>query len=69
MLKKFTYWLPLFAIFSIAFDLMLGWGDPDYRWMAIMALIGWLFYWDTLNDLREAEAEIDELSRGTDVKG
>lgn len=63
MLKKLIFWSPLFVLLSIVFDVIAHYGDRDYLWMAITASIGWLMYWDALNDLYKYEKESD-----TDVK-
>ena len=59
MLKKFIFWTPLFVLASISFDLYFHWSDTEYRSLAITAALGWLFYWDALNDLYKREKESD----------
>lgn len=59
MLKKIQFWLPLFILASIALDAYLNWADIGYRCMAITAGLGWLFFWDALNDLRKHEKETE----------
>jgi hypothetical protein len=51
------FWSPLFVLASIGFDVYMHWPDTEYRSLAITAAIGWLMYWDTLNDLRKYEDE------------
>lgn len=64
MLKKFQFWTPLFVLISIALDTYINWANTDYRFMAITAGLGWLMYWDALNDLQkyEKESETDAQS-------
>lgn len=57
MLKQFIFWSPLLVLFSILWDWIAHYGDIDYQWMCITAGIGWLMYWDALNDLRRNEKE------------
>ena len=60
MLKKFIFWSPLFVLASLVLDTYIHWQDTDYRSLAITAMLGWLFYWDALNDLYKREKEQDE---------
>jgi hypothetical protein len=59
MLKKFIFWTPLFVLLSICLDMYVHWADTDHRSLAITAMMGWLFYWDALNDLYKIEKETD----------
>ena len=63
MLKKLQLFAPVFVLISIAMDLYVNWADLNYRLMAVTASLGWLMYWDALNDLHKIEKEQD-----TDVK-
>jgi hypothetical protein len=63
MLKKLMFWSPLFVLASIVLDTYIHWDDVAYRTLAITASLGWLMYWDALNDLHKIEKEQD-----TDVK-
>ena len=55
MFKKIQFWAPLFVLASITLDTYINWADVGFRTMAITASLGWLFYWDALNDLRKSE--------------
>lgn len=57
MFKKLQFWAPLFVLASIALDVYINWADIGYRTLAITASIGWLMYWDALNDLHKYEKE------------
>lgn len=59
MLKKISFWLPLVILASIAIDTYINWAEVAYRSMAITASLGWLFYWDALNDLRKYEKDAE----------
>jgi len=56
------FWSPLFVLLSIAFDVYFNWADVAYRTLAITASLGWLLYWDALNDLQNYEREDDANS-------
>jgi hypothetical protein len=60
MLKKFIYWSPLFVLASLSFDAYVHWDDVSYRGLAITAMIGWLMYWEALNDLQKLEKDSDK---------
>lgn len=49
--------MPLVILATIIVDVYINWADVAYRSMAITASLGWLFYWDALNDLRKYEQE------------
>jgi len=59
MFKKIQFWAPLFVLASIAMDAYLNWADISYRTLAITAALGWLMYWDVLNDLNKYESKDD----------
>jgi hypothetical protein len=59
MFKKLQFWAPLFVLASIAMDTYINWSDVGYRTLAITAMLGWLMYWDALNDLQKHEKELD----------
>jgi hypothetical protein len=59
MFKKIQFWAPLFVLASIALDTYINWADVGFRTMAITASLGWLFYWDALNDLRKYEKDAE----------
>jgi len=53
------FWSPLFVLLSIALDTYIHWDDIGYRNLAITASLGWLLYWDALNDLQKYQKESD----------
>jgi hypothetical protein len=55
MFKKIQFWAPLFVLASIVLDVYINWSDVAYRSMAITAIMGWVMYWDALNDLQKHE--------------
>jgi hypothetical protein len=59
MLKKLMFWSPLFVLASLSLDMYVHWADAEYRGLAITAMLGWLMYWEALNDLQKYQKESD----------
>ena len=57
MLKKFIFWSPLVVLLSIVLDAYIHYSDKDYLLMCTTAGIGWLLYWEALNDLAKQESK------------
>ena len=57
MLKKLTFYMPLFILSGIILDGYIHWHDPEFRYMSIMAGLGWLFYWDSIVELDKKEKD------------
>ena len=59
MFKRFIFWSPLFVLASIFFDAWVHYQDKDHLMICITAGLGWLMYWEALNDLEKYEKEND----------
>jgi hypothetical protein len=59
MFKKLQLWAPLFVLLSLFMDMYINWADVAYRMLCITAMLGWLMYWDALNDLYKIQKETD----------
>jgi hypothetical protein len=59
--KSFLFYLPLVVALMSVVEVVFYWNDPNIRWFAIMAAMGWFLHFDSECTLRHAEEEIDEL--------